>query len=58
MTKADCLKKSKLFLKMAKCDFALINLIKIIKCILTVALFVNTGAFALTLICGAKKSKL
>lgn len=58
MTKSDCLKKSKMFLKMAKCDFAIINLIKIIKCVLTVALFLNTGAFALTLICGAKKSKI
>lgn len=56
MNKTECLKKSKMFLKMAECDFAIINIIKLVKCILTAALFVNASAFALTLICGAKNN--
>lgn len=57
MTKSEYLKKSKMFLKMAKFDFSLISVIKILKCILTVILFINTVAFTFTLICGAKNNK-
>lgn len=57
MSKNDLLKKSKIFLKMAKCDYALISIVKLIKCILTAALFINTALCAMMLICGVKKSK-
>lgn len=57
MKKNEYLKKSKMFLKMAECDFAVINLIRVIKCILTAAFFINTAAFAAALFCGMKKAK-
>ncbi len=57
MTKKEYLKKSKLFLKMARYDFAIINIIKIAKTLLTAALFLNAAAFAVTFAGGAKKLK-
>ena len=55
MNKAECLNKSKMFLKMAKCDFAVIGLIKILKAVFTAMLFLNSAVFLVLLICGAKK---
>lgn len=55
MTKKEYLKKSKMFLKMARCDFAVLSIVKVVKTVLTAALFLNAAAFAVTLAGGTKK---
>lgn len=57
MKNIECLKASKLFLKMAECDLAVIKVVKLVKLILTAALIVNSAAFAVSFCCGMKNKK-
>ena len=55
MNKQMYLKKAKTFLKMAELDLSVIKIVRMIKLILTAALFVNGFAFAAMLAFGMKK---